>query len=99
MVVGWLSHRTFTFACTTPPSVAEFLRYAGGRLDGAAINYGLFVLILLARPATEPLVALVASSLVAMFFAYLGMRLRPSASRPKPRATQPCDCRYDARFP
>ena len=42
--------------------------------SAAAVNYGLFVLILLARPAIEPLVALVVSSAVAMVFAYLGMR-------------------------
>ena len=74
MVAGWLMHRTFTFAVTTPPSVAEFLRYAAVGWTAAAINYGVFVLIVLARPAIEPLVALVVSSLVAMVFAYLGMR-------------------------
>ena len=40
----------------------------------SAINYGVFVVILLVRPATEPLIALLASSIVAMFFAYFGMR-------------------------
>ena len=40
----------------------------------SAINYGVFVIILLVRPATEPLIALLASSMVAMFFAYFGMR-------------------------
>jgi len=74
MVAGWLMHRTLTFAVPTPPSVAEFLRYAGVAWGAAAVNYALFVLILLARPGTEPLVALVASSAAAMLFAYLGMR-------------------------
>jgi putative flippase GtrA len=74
MVAGWLSHRTFTFAVSAPPSVAEFLRYAGVGWTAAAINYGLFVAIILARPETAPLIALVASSLVATVFAYIGMR-------------------------
>ena len=74
MVAGWLMHRTLTFAVPTPPSLAEFLRYAGVAWTAAALNYGLFVAILLARPDTEPLVALVVSSAAAMIFAYLGMR-------------------------
>ena len=55
-------------ACT------EFLRYAAVGWTVAAINYGIFVLIVLLRPSIEPLYALFASSLVAMVFAYLGMR-------------------------
>ena len=86
MVAGWLSHRTFTFALSVPPSLAEFLRYAGVGWMAAAINYGLFVLILLARPDTDPLVALVISSLVAMVFSYLGMRF--AAFRDRPRASR-----------
>ena len=74
MVVAWLMHRTLTFAVTTPPSVAEFLRYAGVAWTAAALNYGLFVAILLARPGTEPLLALAVSAGAAMAFAYLGMR-------------------------
>jgi putative flippase GtrA len=82
MAAGWLSHRTFTFALPTPPSLAEFLRYAGVGWTAAAINYGLFVLILLAHPGTAPLVALVVSSLVAMVFSYLGMRFAAFRDRP-----------------
>jgi putative flippase GtrA len=74
MVVGWLAHRTFTFAVRSPPSLPEFLRYAAVAWSVAAINYGLFVVILLIWPASEPLAVLVLSSLVAMLFAYLGMR-------------------------
>ncbi len=74
MVAGWLMHRTFTFRVADPPSLPEFLRYAGVAWTAAAVNYGLFVLIVLAYPAIEPLVALVISSVVAMVFAYLGLR-------------------------
>ena len=74
MVAGWLMHRTLTFAVPTPPSVSEFLRYAGVAWAAAAVNYGLFVLTLLARPGTEPLAALVVATFASMIFAYLGMR-------------------------
>ena len=74
MVAGWLMHRTFTFAVEARPSVAEFLRYAGVAWSASAINYGVFVLVLLAWPAVAPLAALVISSAVAMAFSYLGMR-------------------------
>jgi len=74
MLVGWLAHRSFTFALRVPPSFAEFLRYSAVGWSVAAVNYGLFVGILLLWPASEPLVALFFSSLVATLFAYLGMR-------------------------
>jgi len=74
MVAGWLMHRTFTFVVATRPSVAEFVRYAGVAWAAAAVNYAVFVLILLARPGTHPLVGLVVSSIAAMVLAYLGMR-------------------------
>jgi putative flippase GtrA len=74
MVAGWLAHRRFTFRLTTQPSVAEFLRYAAVGWSVAALNYAIFVAIVLLWPAVEPLVAVFVSSLVAMVFAYLGMR-------------------------
>ena len=74
MVAGWLMHRTFTFRVAARPSVPEFLRYAGVAWTAAAVNYALFVLIVLAFAAIEPLVALVISSAAAMAFAYFGMR-------------------------
>jgi putative flippase GtrA len=74
MVVGWLAHRRFTFRLTTPPSVPEFLRYAAVQWTVAAINYGIFVVIVVLWPRIEPLYALFLSSLIAMVFAYLGMR-------------------------
>lgn len=74
MVAGWLAHRRFTFRVTTPPNLAEFSRYAAVQWTVAAINYGIFVAIVLLWPAIEPLYALFVSSLVAMVFAYAGMR-------------------------
>lgn len=75
MTVGWLAHRRFTFRVTAPPNIAEFLRYAAVQWTVATLNYGIFVLIVLLWPAIEPLYALFVSSVIAMMFSYLGMRL------------------------
>ena len=74
MVAGWLMHRTYTFEVEAPPSLPEFVRYAGVAWTSAALNYAVFVLVVLVHPAIDPLAALVVSSLAAMTFAYLGMR-------------------------
>jgi putative flippase GtrA len=74
MVAGWLMHRTYTFEVRLAPTFAEFVRYAGVAWSASAVNYSVFVLVVLAYPDIEPLVALVASSIVAMGFSYLGMR-------------------------
>ena len=74
MVVSWLVNRTVTFAATSPPSLAEFGRFAAVSWTSQAVNYGIFAAILLAWPATEPVVALILASLVAMFVAYAGFR-------------------------
>src|SRR5262245_66174335 len=73
MLVGWLAHRSFTFALRVPPSLAEFLRYVVVGWSVAAVNYGLFVLILLLWPATDPLVALIGSSLFSAIFCSPGL--------------------------
>ena len=74
MVVGWLAHRRLTFDVAEPPSLAEFMRYAGAAFTSAFMNYALFALALYMKPTILPLVALILSSAVAMIFAYLAMR-------------------------
>jgi putative flippase GtrA len=74
MVGGWLAHRTLTFALRSRPTFQEFVRYAAVAWTTAAINYGSFAAVLILRPATPPLLALVVSSLIATIFAYFGMR-------------------------
>jgi len=74
MVAAWLAHRTMTFALQSRPSTAEFVRYATMGWIAAAINYGTFASILLLRPQTWPLAALVAASIIAAVFSYLAMR-------------------------
>ncbi len=74
MVAGWRAHRYLTFGLPTRPSLQEFLGYAAVAWTSAAVNYAVFAAILLWWPQTEPLIALVGASLVAMTFSYLGMR-------------------------
>jgi putative flippase GtrA len=74
MVAGWRAHRRLTFDVKHPPSLAEFLSYAAVAWFSAAVNYAGFAAVLLLRPATPPLVALVIASLGAMTVSYLGMR-------------------------
>jgi putative flippase GtrA len=74
MVFGWLAHRRFTFRLTTPPTLNEYLRYAAVQWTVAAVNYGIFVAIVLVRPGTEPLIGVFISSAIAMVLAYFGMR-------------------------
>lgn len=74
MVVGWLAHRRLTFAMATAPSLGEFMRYAAVAWFSAGVNYAVFVAIMLIRPETLPLTALVVASLAAMVVSYVGMR-------------------------
>jgi putative flippase GtrA len=76
MVTGWLAHRRLTFSLSAPPTFGEFARYAATAWTAAAINYATFAAILFMVPATHPLTALVFASILATFFAYMGMRYR-----------------------
>lgn len=76
MVAGWLAHRRLTFSLTAPPTLGEFSRYSATAWMAAAINYIAFAAVLHVLPATHPLTALVFASILATFFAYIGMRYR-----------------------
>jgi putative flippase GtrA len=74
MVVSWQINRRVTFAVATSPTLAEFVRFATVSWAAQAVNYALFAALLLLRPETWPVTALVAASLVAMFVSYAGFR-------------------------
>ncbi len=76
MVAGWLAHRRLTFSLSVPPTFAEFGRYSATAWTAAAINYVVFAAVLTVVPGTHPLTALVFASILATFFAYMGMRYR-----------------------
>jgi putative flippase GtrA len=74
MVVSWLVNRRVTFAVKASPSLREFGRFAAVSWTSQAVNYLLFASVLVARPTTPPLLALVFASLAAMFVSYFGFR-------------------------
>ena len=74
MVASWLINRTLTFAVTASPTFAEFGRFAMVSWLAQAVNYAIFAAVLLLRPETHPVAALIAASLVAMFVSYVGFR-------------------------
>jgi putative flippase GtrA len=74
MVAGWLAHRRLTFSLTSPPTLGEFTRYSAIAWTTASLNYVVFATVLLLSPGAHPLVALAIASIVATFFAYIGMR-------------------------
>ena len=74
MVVSWLINRRITFAVTTPATVQEFASFATVSWVAQIVNYAVFAVILLIRPATWPVAAVAGASLVAMFVSYAGFR-------------------------
>ncbi len=74
MIAAWLSHRRLTFALSTPPTLAEFLRYAGVAWFSAAVNYAVFVVLMLMWEDLHPVLGVAIAAIVAMFVSYVGMR-------------------------
>lgn len=74
MVVSWLVNRRVTFAAPGRPSWREYTRFAAVAWSSQVVNYAAFVIILIVRPATPPLLALVLASSIAMFVSYFGYR-------------------------
>lgn len=74
MVVSWLINRTVTFQSVAPPSVAEFVRFAGVSITSQLVNYGVYVILLLSFPSLMPEVALLLACFVSMFVSYTGFR-------------------------
>ena len=74
MVAGWLAHRRLTFSLRTPPTLRELTHYSATAWTVAAINYAAFATVIFMSPGTHPLAAFIFSSILATFFAYIGMR-------------------------
>ena len=74
MIASWQINRRLTFAVTTPATFKEFGKFAAVSWVAQAVNYAIFAAILLMRPQTWPVAALVAASGLAMFVAYGGFR-------------------------
>lgn len=75
VLVGWAAHRTYTFRVAAPPTVREFLRYAGVAWLSILTNYAVFVSALALAPSVPPMLLIVVASGTAMVVSYLGMRI------------------------
>ena len=74
MFASWLINRTLTFPVAGPPSLREFARFAAVAWIAAALNYGIFAVLIFLLPALHPVAAIAIASLGAMAFSYVGMR-------------------------
>ena len=67
----WLLNRSFTFGASPDHPAREWLRYMAANGAGAALNYGIYSLLLLVfAPALSPLIALCIASALAMLVNY-----------------------------
>ena len=71
-LITWRLNRALTFGASPASQAAEGLRYAVVAFAAAALNYALYAAVLLAVPGLHPVAAVVAATLVAMCFSYLG---------------------------
>ncbi|MFN3869486.1 MAG: GtrA family protein [Hyphomicrobiaceae bacterium] len=74
LVTAWLAHRTLTFAVKVPPSLREFVSYAGVAASAATVNYAVYAGMMIVWRDLPPIAALVGATLVSMCVSYSGMR-------------------------
>jgi putative flippase GtrA len=74
MIVGFFAHRRFTFAVREKATLPQFAKFLGVAATASLLNFAIYAGILFLRPGTEPLIALVAATAVAMCVSYAGMR-------------------------
>lgn len=75
--VTWMLNRQFTFAANPEAGrIAEFARFAVSQLGGAAVNLGLYALLVTSVPwiASHPIVAVAAGSIAGMTLNFLVAR-------------------------
>ena len=72
LMVTWLLNRTHTFGSSSRGMAIEGARYGGVGVATSLFNYAIYAALLLAAPATPPLVALVVASAAATLLSYLG---------------------------
>ncbi|MEQ1669775.1 MAG: GtrA family protein [Hyphomicrobium sp.] len=75
MIAAFFAHRRLTFAVKTSATLAEFVKFLGVAITASLVNYAIYAGILLLRPGTEPVLALLAATAVAMGVTYTGLRL------------------------
>lgn len=78
MTVTWWLNRRFTFAQAVPPCWAEWRRYLVVNAVGAALNFGVYTLLMwllqVADLVLRAWISVAVASLAAMVLNYLGMK-------------------------
>lgn len=74
LFTSWLINRAITFRMATPAHFGELMKFIAVVWVAQTVNYAVYATILLARPETDPAVAIVGASLIAMFVSYAGYR-------------------------
>jgi putative flippase GtrA len=84
MIAAWLLHRRLTFAMKSAPNWREFMRFAAVAWSANLLNYIIYSAILILRPGTLPVIAIVVATAIAAVFSYLGFRLGVFREPPPP---------------
>lgn len=74
LTLTWALHRRWTFKSRRSERLAEWSRFAVVNGGGGTINYLVYAAVLLLLPGTEPMLALMAGSAVALLVNYVGSR-------------------------
>lgn len=73
MVVAWVMNRTLTFKVRERPTLAEFGRYAALAWSMAALNYGIFAVLIWLWVGVPALPASAVATGLVMVFSFMGM--------------------------
>lgn len=74
MVMAFFAHRRLSFAVATPVTWREFAKFVSVASTAAGVNYAVYSAFLVLRPTTEPVMALIGATAVAMGVTYIGLR-------------------------
>ena len=72
--VTWAAHRLWTFKTVLNKRLPEWMRYQLTSAFGAAVNFGVYSLLLASQDNVSPFFALVVSSICALLVNFLGAR-------------------------
>ncbi|MGF1649436.1 MAG: GtrA family protein [Hyphomicrobiaceae bacterium] len=74
MIVSWIINRTYTFPVGVPPTLREFLSFAGVSWVSQAVNYTTFLVLLALVPGLSPTLAVLGACGVAVLVAVAGFK-------------------------
>ncbi len=83
--VTWAAHRLWTFRTTESRRFGEWLRYQLTSAFGAAVNFGVYSVLIASVAGFKPLWAMAVSSIIALAVNFLGARFfafSPDSFRP-----------------